>query len=162
MKGLESFVDILMNSMSSIPLNWYILFCIAIIVPGLIIFLLFTVNTILAIYFEQKVSAFMQDRLGPMEVGIFGFKGGKKFWYNLKQSGLDIKNILLKLQKYNIYKDAIYSEYSVLYEDTPYHCQWNQHSAQCEKGKACGTRPEIRPPSQEPWLQRLSHMFGGH
>ena len=54
------------------------------------------------------------------------------------------------------------NEYSVSYEDTPYHCQWNQHSAQCEKGKACGTRPEIRPPSQEPWLQRLSHMFGGH
>ncbi len=54
------------------------------------------------------------------------------------------------------------NSYSVLYEDTPYHCQWNQHSAQCEKGKACGTRPEIRPPSQEPWLQRLSHMFGGH
>lgn len=37
--------------------------------------------------------------------------------YILKQSGLDIKNILLKLQKYNIYKDEIYTEYSILYED---------------------------------------------
>ena len=53
------------------------------------------------------------------------------------------------------------NSHSVLYENTPYHCQWSQHSTKCEKGKACGTRPEIRPPSQEPWLQRLSHMFGG-
>jgi len=37
--------------------------------------------------------------------------------YILKQIGLDIKNILLKLQKYNIYSNEIYSEYSILYED---------------------------------------------
>ena len=51
------------------------------------------------------------------------------------------------------------NSHSVLYENTPYHCQWSQHSTKCEKGKACGTRPEIRPPSQEPWLQRLAHMM---
>ena len=96
MNGLESFVDVLMSAMSSIPLNWYILFCVSILVPGLIIFLLFTVNTILAIYFEQKVSAFMQDRLGPMEVGIFGFKGGKKFWGGIGQMIADAVKLLAK------------------------------------------------------------------
>ena len=76
--------------------------------------------------------------------------GSDSIW---EQEGDECGDIPEKLCKTN--------SYSVSYEDTPYHCQWNQHSAQCEKGKACGTRPEIRPPSQEPWLQRLSHMFGG-
>ena len=93
---MTSIVDILMESMSSIPLNWYILFVIAILVPGMIIFLLFTINTILAIYFETKVSAFMQDRLGPMEVGIFGFKGGKKFWGGIGQMIADAVKLLAK------------------------------------------------------------------
>lgn len=93
---MTSIVDLFMEYMSSIPLNWYILFVIAILVPGTIIFLLFSINTILAIYFEQKVSAFMQDRLGPMEVGIFGFKGGKKFWGGIGQMIADAVKLLAK------------------------------------------------------------------
>ena len=93
---MTSIVDLLMEHISSIPLNWYILFIIAILIPGTIIFLLFSINTILAIYFEQKVSAFMQDRLGPMEVGIFGFKGGKKFWGGIGQMIADAIKLLAK------------------------------------------------------------------
>ena len=93
---MTSIVDLFMEYASSVPLNWYILFVIAILVPGTIIFLLFSINTILAIYFEQKVSAFMQDRLGPMEVGIFGFKGGKKFWGGIGQMIADAVKLLAK------------------------------------------------------------------
>ncbi len=93
---MTSVVDLFMEYMSSVPLNWYILFVVAILVPGTIIFLLFSINTILAIYFEQKVSAFMQDRLGPMEVGIFGFKGGKKFWGGIGQMIADAVKLLAK------------------------------------------------------------------
>ena len=59
---MTSTVDLLMEYMSSVPLNWYLLFIIAILLPGTIIFLVFTVNTILAIYFETKVSAFLLYR----------------------------------------------------------------------------------------------------
>ena len=50
----------------------------------------------LAVYFERKVAAFMQDRLGPMEVGIFGFKGGKKFWGGIGQIFADTIKLLTK------------------------------------------------------------------
>ena len=49
---------------------------IALSIPAVVFFLIMSINAIVAVYFENKVSAFMQDRLGPMEVGIFGFKGG--------------------------------------------------------------------------------------
>ena len=52
--------------------------------------------------------------IGPIKIKQLN---NNKQIYILKQSGLDIKNILLKLQKYNIYSDEIYSEYSILYED---------------------------------------------
>ena len=38
----------------------------------------------------------MQDRLGPMEVGIFGFKGGKKFWGGIGQMIADAVKLLAK------------------------------------------------------------------
>ena len=65
-------------------------------VPAFLIFLVMSVNAIIQVYFENKVSAFMQDRLGPMEVGIFGFKGGRKFWGGIGQPIADALKLLTK------------------------------------------------------------------
>jgi len=54
------------------------------------------INATIAVYMERKVSAFMQDRLGPMEVGIFGFKGGKRFWGGIGQTIADAIKLLVK------------------------------------------------------------------
>ena len=43
---------------------------------------------------ERKI--FIQDRLGPMEVGLFGFKGGKKFWGGIGQTIADAIKLFLK------------------------------------------------------------------
>ena len=72
------------------------LWIIAVSIPALIIFLVMSVNAIIQVYFENKVSAFMQDRLGPMEVGIFGFKGGRKFWGGIGQPIADAIKLLIK------------------------------------------------------------------
>ncbi|MCH8327802.1 MAG: NADH-quinone oxidoreductase subunit H, partial [Candidatus Marinimicrobia bacterium] len=66
------------------------------ILLGTAVFLFMAVNALIAVYFERKVSAFMQDRLGPMEVGIFGFKGGKKFWGGIGQTLADALKLVLK------------------------------------------------------------------
>ena len=63
---------------------------------GIAVFTFMAVNALIAVYFERKVSAFMQDRLGPMEVGIFGFKGGKKFWGGIGQTLADALKLVLK------------------------------------------------------------------
>jgi len=76
--------------------NLEIFWIIAVSIPGLIIFLTMSVNALVAVYFENKVSAFMQDRLGPMEVGIFGFTGGKKFWGGIGQTLADAIKLLAK------------------------------------------------------------------
>ena len=91
-----SFVDILLKSFSDININYSLLLLLAVVIPGLIIFLLMTVNAIVAVYMERKISAFMQDRLGPMEVGLFGFKGGKRFWGGIGQTIADAVKLLAK------------------------------------------------------------------
>ncbi|SVD91040.1 uncharacterized protein METZ01_LOCUS443894, partial [marine metagenome] len=73
-----------------------IMLSIIIISSGVIIFTIMALNAMVAVYFERKVSAFMQDRLGPMEVGIFGFKGGKRFWGGIGQTIADAIKLLVK------------------------------------------------------------------
>uniref|UniRef100_A0A6C0KYG5 Pesticidal crystal protein Cry22Aa Ig-like domain-containing protein n=1 Tax=viral metagenome TaxID=1070528 RepID=A0A6C0KYG5_9ZZZZ len=54
---------------------------------------------------------------------------------------------------------------SALYNDTPFHCAWNNETNLCGKGLPCGTRPKAqkppppRPPTQEAWLQNLGQKF---
>ena len=91
-----SFVDLILGAFSVTEVNYSLLLIVAVVIPGLIIFLLMTINAIVAVYMERKISAFMQDRLGPMEVGIFGFKGGKKFWGGIGQTIADAVKLLAK------------------------------------------------------------------
>lgn len=93
---MTSIVDYIMGFFSTLNFDMNILLVVAIIIPGVVIFLLMAVNVMLAVYFERKVAAFMQDRLGPMEVGIFGFKGGKKFWGGIGQIFADTIKLLTK------------------------------------------------------------------
>ena len=93
---MTSIVDSLLNYISFINIDVNILLLIAIVIPGLVLFVLMAINVMLAVYFERKVAAFMQDRLGPMEVGIFGFKGGKKFWGGIGQIFADTVKLLTK------------------------------------------------------------------
>ena len=93
---MTSIVDYIMGFFSTLNFDMNILLVVAIIIPGVTIFLLMAVNVMLAVYFERKVAAFMQDRLGPMEVGIFGYKGGKKFWGGIGQIFADTIKLLTK------------------------------------------------------------------
>jgi len=91
-----STVDSLLDAFSYLKIPSETLLTIIIVTSGIIIFTIMAVNTLFAVYFERKVSAFMQDRLGPMEVGIFGFKGGKKFWGGIGQIIADGIKLLTK------------------------------------------------------------------
>ena len=93
---MTSIVDTLMNQLSFIQINTDMLFVLVVCIPALAIFLVMTLNAMIAVYMERKVSAFMQDRLGPMEVGLFGFKGGKKFWGGIGQTIADAIKLLTK------------------------------------------------------------------
>ena len=93
---MTSIVKSIIASFQSFPIDPFLLAVLAILIPGIIIFLIMAVNALIAVYFERKVSAFMQDRLGPMEVGLFGFKGGKKFWGGIGQTFADAIKLLSK------------------------------------------------------------------
>ena len=93
---MTSIVDSLVKSFSSFNLDIAVLLPAITLIGGTVIFLIMAVNALIAVYFERKISAFMQDRLGPMEVGIFGFKGGKKFWGGIGQTLADAIKLLVK------------------------------------------------------------------
>ena len=93
---MTSIVDSLIKSFSSFNLDIAVLLPVITLIGGTVIFLIMAVNALIAVYFERKISAFMQDRLGPMEVGIFGFKGGKKFWGGIGQTFADAIKLLVK------------------------------------------------------------------
>ena len=93
---MTSIVDSLVKSFSSFNLDIAVLLPVITLIGGTVIFLIMAVNALIAVYFERKISAFMQDRLGPMEVGIFGFKGGKKFWGGIGQTLADAIKLLVK------------------------------------------------------------------
>ena len=93
---MTSLTDTILHSVSSFNLDIGIMLVIIITTLGVMIFTIMAVNALIAVYFERKVSAFMQDRLGPMEVGIFGFKGGKRFWGGIGQTLADAVKLLVK------------------------------------------------------------------
>ena len=95
---MTSFTDSLIELLSGlawVPENAAgIIFVTVSVLVALPVFLFMTLNAMVAVYMERKVSAFMQDRLGPMEVGIFGFKGGKRFWGGIGQTVADAVNYI--------------------------------------------------------------------
>ena len=93
---MTSVVDLFLSSFAHLNYDRGFMLSVAIITSGLIIFTIMALNAMVAVYFERKVSAFMQDRLGPMEVGIFGFKGGKRFWGGIGQTLADAIKLLVK------------------------------------------------------------------
>ncbi|HIN26041.1 MAG TPA: NADH-quinone oxidoreductase subunit H, partial [Candidatus Marinimicrobia bacterium] len=93
---MTSILDSLVKSFSSFNLDIAVILPVVTLIGGTVIFLIMAVNALIAVYFERKISAFMQDRLGPMEVGIFGFKGGKKFWGGIGQTLADAVKLLVK------------------------------------------------------------------
>ncbi|MDP6852322.1 MAG: NADH-quinone oxidoreductase subunit NuoH [Candidatus Marinimicrobia bacterium] len=93
---MTSIFDSLQITFSGLNLDLMIVLPAIALMGGTVIFLLMAVNALVAVYFERKVSAFMQDRLGPMEVGILGFKGGKRFWGGIGQTLADAIKLLVK------------------------------------------------------------------
>ena len=93
---MTSVVDSFLSSFAHLNYDLGFMLSVVIITSGVIIFTIMALNAMVAVYFERKVSAFMQDRLGPMEVGIFGFKGGKRFWGGIGQTIADAIKLLVK------------------------------------------------------------------
>ncbi len=93
---MKSIPDNLLIKFSNLGLDPTIILVSIILTLGIAIFSIMAVNALIAVYMERKISAFMQDRLGPMEVGIFGFKGGKKFWGGIGQTVADGIKLLFK------------------------------------------------------------------
>jgi NADH-quinone oxidoreductase subunit H len=93
---MTSVVDSFLSAFAHLNYDLGFMLSVVIITSGIIIFTIMALNAMVAVYFERKVSAFMQDRLGPMEVGIFGFKGGKRFWGGIGQTLADAVKLLVK------------------------------------------------------------------
>ena len=93
---MTSVVDSFLSSFAHLNYDLGFMLSVVIITSGVIIFTIMALNAMVAVYFERKISAFMQDRLGPMEVGIFGFKGGKRFWGGIGQTLADAIKLLVK------------------------------------------------------------------
>ena len=93
---MTSIFDSLQQSLVFLNLDLFVILPLIGLLGGTVIFLVMAVNALVAVYFERKVSAFMQDRLGPMEVGILGYKGGKKFWGGIGQTLADAIKLLVK------------------------------------------------------------------
>jgi len=93
---MTSVVDSFLSSFSYLNYDLSLMISIVIITSGVIIFTIMALNAMVAVYFERKVSAFMQDRLGPMEVGILGFKGKQRFWGGIGQTIADAIKLLVK------------------------------------------------------------------
>ena len=93
---MNSAIDGLLRLFSGLELSYSVAVIISILITGVFIFLLMALFAMVAVYFERKVSAFMQDRLGPMEVGLVGFKGGRKFWGGIGQTIADAIKLLSK------------------------------------------------------------------
>ena len=93
---MNSITDTILTAFSNSGIDIGLLVFMTIVSLGIFVFTVMAVNALVAVYFERKVSAFMQDRLGPMEVGIFGFKGGKRFWGGIGQTIADALKLLTK------------------------------------------------------------------
>ena len=93
---MTSVVDSFLSAFAHLNYDLGFMSSVVIITSGIIIFTIMALNAMVAVYFERKVSAFMQDRLGPMEVGILGFKGGKRFWGGIGQTIADAIKLLVK------------------------------------------------------------------
>jgi NADH-quinone oxidoreductase subunit H len=85
-------VDALIQWMSSWQVYPGLVFILAVTISAIPIFILMAVNAIVAVYVERKVSAFMQDRVGPMGQGV-GLHAGK---WGLLQTVADALKLLIK------------------------------------------------------------------
>ena len=88
-------VDYFLEIFSGIPFLAFspnLSFVLAATLAGLPLFLFMAVNALVAVYAERKVSAFMQDRLGPMGQGV-GLHAGK---WGILQTAADAVKLMTK------------------------------------------------------------------
>ncbi|MEE8336020.1 MAG: NADH-quinone oxidoreductase subunit NuoH [Candidatus Neomarinimicrobiota bacterium] len=69
-------IDLLMDNISGFLKVPALAFILAGLICGITLFLVIALNALIAVYAERKVSAFMQDRVGPMGQGV-GLHAGK-------------------------------------------------------------------------------------